>query len=83
MKSQLLVSNKQISHLDENITEVHLEPFQASIMELSAKIVKNLLLFEFSAPRNQILLWELFTDIHLWTLLTVIAISKQTSSDYL
>ena len=56
MKSQLLVSNKQISHLDENITEVHLEPFQASIMELSAKIVKNLLLFEFSAPKNQILL---------------------------
>ena len=26
-------------------------------------------------PKNQILLWESFTDIHLWTLLTLIAIT--------
>ena len=34
----------------------------------------NLLLLELSTPKNQILLWESFTDIHLWTLLTLIAI---------
>ena len=35
----------------------------------------NLLLLELSIQKNQILLWESFTDIHLLTLLTVIAIN--------
>ena len=35
----------------------------------------NLLLLKLSARENQILLWESFTDIHLWTLLTLIAIT--------
>ena len=34
----------------------------------------NLLLLELPTPKSQILLWESFTDIHLWTLLTLIAI---------
>ena len=42
----------------------------ASAMNLS------LLLLKFSIQKNQILLWESFTDIHLWTLLTLIAITN-------
>ena len=35
----------------------------------------NLLLLKWSTRENQILSWESFTDIHLWTLLTLIAIT--------
>ena len=35
----------------------------------------NLLLLKLLTRENQILLWESFTDIHLWTLLTLIAIT--------
>ena len=35
----------------------------------------NLLLLKLSIKKNQILLRESFTDIHLWTLLTFIAIT--------
>ena len=32
-------------------------------------------LLKLSTPKNQILFWESFTDIHLWALLTLIAIT--------
>ena len=35
----------------------------------------NLLLLKLSTQKSQILLWESFTDIHPWTLLTLIAIT--------
>ena len=35
----------------------------------------NLLLLKLSTQKSRILLWESFTDIHLWTLLTLIAIT--------
>ena len=35
----------------------------------------NLLLLKLSIQKNQILLWESFTDTHLWTLLTLIAVT--------
>ena len=35
----------------------------------------NLLLMKLSTQEIQILLWESFTDIHLWTLLTLIVIT--------
>ena len=35
----------------------------------------NLLLLKMSTRENQILLWESFIDIHVWTLLTLIAVS--------
>ena len=51
----------------------------------------NLLLLKLSTRKSQILLWESFKDIHLWTLLTSIAstyklldnISKEQKSVFL
>ena len=44
-------------------------------LNIYKKMNLNLLLLKLSIQKNQILLWESFTDIHLWTLLTLIAIT--------
>ena len=44
-------------------------------LDIYKKMNLNLLLLKLSVEKNQILLWESFTDIHLWTLLTLIAIT--------
>ena len=44
-------------------------------LNIYKKMNWNLLLLKLSFQKNQILLWESFTDIHLWTLLTLIAIT--------
>ena len=44
-------------------------------LNIYKKMSLNLLLLKLSIQKNQILLWESFTDIHLWTLLTLIAIT--------
>ena len=44
-------------------------------LNIYKKMNLNLLLLKLSIQKNQIFLWESFTDIHLWTLLTLIAIT--------
>ena len=44
-------------------------------LNIYKKMNWNLLLLKLLTRENQILLWESFTDIHLWTLLTLIAIT--------
>ena len=44
-------------------------------LNIYKKMNLNLLLLKLSIQKNQILLWESFTDIHLWTLLTLIAVT--------
>ena len=44
-------------------------------LNIYQKMNWNLLLLKLSTRQNQILLWELFTGIYLWTLLTLIAIT--------
>ena len=44
-------------------------------LNIYKKMNWNLLLLKLPTRENQILLWESFTDIHLWTLLTLIAIT--------
>ena len=44
-------------------------------LNIYKKMNLNLLLLKLSIQKNQTLLWESFTDIHLWTLLTLIAIT--------
>ena len=44
-------------------------------LNIYKKINLNLLLLKLSIQKSQILLWESFTDIHLWTLLTLIAVT--------
>ena len=44
-------------------------------LNIYKKMNLTLLLLKMSIQKNQILLWESFTDIHLWTLLTLIAIT--------
>ena len=46
-----------------------------NVLNIYKKMNLNLLLLKLSIQKNQILLWESFTDIHLWTLLTLIAIT--------
>ena len=46
-----------------------------SDLNIYKKMNLNLLLLKLSIQKNQTLLWESFTDIHLWTLLTLIAIT--------
>ena len=41
-------------------------------LNIYKKMNLNLLLLKLSIQKNQILLWESFTDIHLWILLTLI-----------
>ena len=43
-------------------------------LNIYKKMNWNLLLLKLLTRENQILLWESFTDIHLWILLTLIAI---------
>ena len=45
-------------------------------LNIYKKMNWNLLLLKLSTQENQILLWESFTDIHLWILLTLIAITE-------
>ena len=44
-------------------------------LNIYKKMNWNLLLLKLLTRENQILLWESFTDIHLWTLLTLIAVT--------
>ena len=44
-------------------------------LNIYKKMNWNLLLLKFLTRENQILLWESFTDIHLWILLTLIAVT--------
>ena len=44
-------------------------------LNIIRKMNWNLLLLKLSTQKNQILLWHSFTDIHLWTFLTLIAIT--------
>ena len=44
-------------------------------LNIYKKMNLNLLLLKLSIQKNQIFLWQSFTDIHLWTLLTLIAIT--------
>ena len=44
-------------------------------LNIYKKMNLNLLLLKLSIQKNQILLWESFTGIHLWTLLTLIAVT--------
>ena len=44
-------------------------------LNIDKKMNWNLLLLKLLTRENQILLWESFTDIHLWILLTLIAIT--------
>ena len=53
----------------------HLSYKCRSDLNIYKKMNWNLLLLKLSTQENQILLWESFTDIHLWTLLTLIAIT--------
>ena len=46
-----------------------------NVLNIYRKMNLNLLLLKLPIQKNQILLWESFTDIHLWTLLTLIAIT--------
>ena len=50
-------------------------------LNIYKKINWKVLLLKLSAQENQILLWELFTDIHLWTLLTLITITYNIFSN--
>ena len=44
-------------------------------LNIYKKMNWNLLLLKLSTQKSRILLWESFTNIHLWTLLTLIAIT--------
>ena len=44
-------------------------------LNIYKKMNWNLLLLKLSIQINQILLWESFNDIHLWTLLALIAVT--------
>ena len=48
-------------------------------LNIYKKMNWNLLLLKWSTQKSRILLWESFTDIHLWTLLTLILITFETN----
>ena len=48
-------------------------------LNIYKKMNWNLLLLKLSTQKSRILLWESFTDIHLWTLLTLILVTFETN----